>query len=98
MKIVVNKGESIENAMKSIKDFFEKDYSDYPILKNTLNLYVTLKNGEGQICPDNEKEYILSKGHAKDVFAEDKNVAFDESYTGYFDWKGRHNGLPKGYE
>lgn len=78
MKIVINKGENIENAMKSIQEFLTENYSDYPILKNTLNLYVTLKNGEGSICPDNEKEYIISKGHAKDVIAEDKNLALDE--------------------
>lgn len=78
MKIVINKGETIESAMKSIKEFLLENYSEYPILKNTMNTYVTLKNAEGQICPDNEKEYVLSKGQATDVFTKDKMISLDK--------------------
>lgn len=84
MKIVINSGASIESAMKYIQEFLSENYSEYPIIKSSLNLYVTLKNGKGQICPDNEKEYVISNGHAKDVFAEEMNLAFDQRLC---DWK-----------
>lgn len=86
MKIVVNKGESIEDAITAIKNFLEQNYSEYPILKNTMNLYVTLQNDINQICPDNQKEFILNKGKVKDVDAESRENAFTkilEHWNGY---------------
>lgn len=78
MKIIINKGTSVDNAIKSLSEFLKENYSEYPIIKNTMNVYITLKNIDGQICPDNEKEYILREsGKVKDVFDEEKIVEFN---------------------
>lgn len=79
MKIVINKGERIENAIETIRNFLCENYSDYPILKNSMNLYVTLENDSEQLCPDNEKEYIIENGHATNKVAESKELAYDET-------------------
>lgn len=73
MKLVIEKGISIEDAMKRISNFLETQCSEYPIIKNNMSIYITLKNKEGRICPDNEKEYFLNEfGQVIDIQAEEK--------------------------
>lgn len=78
MKLVIKKGTSVENAMKSISEFLLDNYSDYPIIKNTMNVYIALENENGQICPDNEKEFSITQEEVKDVMEEEKNIKLNE--------------------
>lgn len=77
MKLSINKGVSYKNAIDILSEFLQENFSDYPILKNTMNIYITLKNSDNQICPDNEKEYILNQdGQVKDVLEDEKTKEF----------------------
>lgn len=92
MKIVLDKGEKLENAIKYLSDFLSEYCSDYPILKGKLNLYLTLKNSKNQICPDNEKEYIISDGQVIDVLDENEKDAFNtilDLWNDYFKYYKR---------
>ena len=51
MKIIINKGENIKNAINLLNNFILENYSEYPILKNTLNIYITLKNESDEVMP-----------------------------------------------
>lgn len=77
MKITIDKGETIDSALENLKSFLKENYSDYPIIKNPLNIYVTLKNGDGQMCPDNEKEFALNQNKTIDRTKEKKAMAFN---------------------
>ena len=78
MKIIINKGENIKNAINLLNNFILENYSEYPILKNTLNIYITLKNESDEVCPDNEKEYMLTNNYIIDILKERKQQALDE--------------------
>ena len=81
MKITINKGENIEDAINLLSKFILQNYSNYPILKNTLNIYMTLKNENEEVCPDNEKEYMLNNNCIIDILKERKKQALDELFN-----------------
>ena len=60
MKITIKNGESVENALTYLTDFLNAWKDEYPILAGNLNIYVTLKGFGERICPENDKEYVLS--------------------------------------
>jgi len=77
VKLSIDKGVSYKNAIDILSEFLQENFSDYPILKNTMNIYITLKNSNNQICPDNEKEYILNQdGQVKDILEDKKTKEF----------------------
>lgn len=77
MKLSIDKGVSYKNAIDILSEFLQENFSDYPTLKNTMNIYITLKNSDNQICPDNEKEYILNQdGQVKDILENEKTKEF----------------------
>lgn len=75
MKIVIKSETPFAIALEKISQFLTENYNDYPMLKSNMNIYVTLKNSNGQNCPDNEKEYILTGEDVKDVFREEKKLS-----------------------
>jgi hypothetical protein len=77
MKIVIEAGTTVTSALEKISQFLTESYTDYPVLKNNMNIYIALKNSNGQTCPDNEKEYILTNEEVKDVFLEEKKAAYE---------------------
>ncbi|MGL5253996.1 MAG: hypothetical protein ACRC9L_03145 [Brevinema sp.] len=91
MKLVIEKGVSLENAIEQVSSFLKDNYSDYPIIKNDMSVYITLKNSAGQICPDNEKEYIIrDSGKATDVFEGEKQRAIIELHRNWKDYVGAY--------
>lgn len=78
MKLRIKKGLNLSNALELIKDFFEENCSEYDILKGDLNMYVTLKNRDNEVCPLNDKEYRMSDEEIVDVFEEGRKEALDE--------------------
>jgi len=60
VKIVVEQGTSMDETLELVVSFLKNNYSDYSLLKGNLNMYITLKNDLGQVCPDNEREFVLS--------------------------------------
>lgn len=73
MKITIEKGTRVEDAIKMFSNFLNENFSEYPILKNDMRIYITLKNEDNQTCSDNEQEYILNQsGLFKNVFEDEK--------------------------
>lgn len=67
MKLTIKKGESVESAIQYLTDFLNEYKEEYPILKGDMSVYVTLRGNDNRICPENEKEFILSEEYAVDV-------------------------------
>lgn len=60
MKLIIKSGESVEHAIKYLTDFLSQRKEEYPLLKSNMNIYVALEGFGHRICPENEKEYILT--------------------------------------
>lgn len=67
MKVTIKSGESVENALKYLQEFLEKIKEEYPLLTRNMNVYFNLKGFGELICPENEKEYLLTKSDEIDV-------------------------------
>ena len=78
MKLTVKHGERLENALRYIQDFLTDVAEDYPILHGNLNLYLSLRDSDNLVCPENEKEYRLSNQGAEDVAAQKLVAAYSE--------------------
>ena len=72
MKLVIESEATVDAALKQIKMFFDTQCADYPYLKGKMHIYVDLKNDKRQICPDNEKEYVISEEEVVDVLEQEK--------------------------
>lgn len=60
MRLIIKSGESVEHAIKYLTDFLSQRKEEYPLLKSNMNIYVALEGFGHIICPENEKEYILT--------------------------------------
>ena len=67
MKITIKNGESVDNALKYLSDFLNERKDEYPILAGNLNIYVSLKGFGELICPENNKDYILTRNGVIDL-------------------------------
>lgn len=61
MKIVCKKETNIKQTLELIKHLLETDCIDYPILKDDLILNLSLKDANGQSCPNNEQNIYLDE-------------------------------------
>lgn len=76
MKINFPKGMDVYESLQLIKSFLLENCSDYPVLKNDMNIYITLTNREGMVCPYNEVNYtMLSENEIQDVDEKRKEYA-----------------------
>lgn len=78
MKIMIEEGTSVEKAIELLSSFLKDSYPEYPILKNGANIYITLKNEIGQMCPDNSLEFILSENGIENKMEKEKIEAIKE--------------------
>ena len=79
MKITVEKGMNVQSALDSIKDFLAEQFLEYPNLKGNLNLYLTLQDGNGDVCPKNEREYEIYSDRIVDVMETAKTETYSET-------------------
>jgi len=93
VKIVVEQGTSMDETLELVVSFLKNNYSDYSLLKGNLNMYITLKNDLGQVCPDNEREFVLSHNNVVDVVRVAKEQAYKDAlrawdfYIAGIDWE-----------
>lgn len=71
MKLVIKKGESVDDALQYLQDFLAEYSAEYPKLKSNMNIYITLEGYDRRICPENDKEFILTKEKLIDVEGEE---------------------------
>ncbi len=76
MKLVIESGITVSEAVEQLKMFFSGQCADYPYLKSKMNVYVDLKNDKRQICPNNEKEFVLSNQKFVDVLEKEQQGIF----------------------
>ena len=82
MKIEISKGTKLEDALTFLQDWFRENASEYGILKNKMNIYVTLQSEEKNICPLNEKSFMVSNNEMidKNMHAEEVAIEYAESH------------------
>lgn len=76
MKILIESGTTIDEALNNLKTFFSDQCSGYSCIKSNMHIYVDLKNNKGQICPENEKEFTFSGDKVIDILAKEKQDTF----------------------
>ena len=86
MRLTIKSGESIENAMKYLQAFFDERKEEYPILKGNMNVYISLRGFGELICPENEKEYILTPNGIVDADEELLHAAISELNKAWKRW------------
>jgi len=59
MRLTINVEHTIDEILEMFGDFLKKNYSEYSVVKNA-NFYLTLKDPDGNNCPENNKEILLS--------------------------------------
>ena len=75
MKISLKKGMNVYESLQLVKSFLLENCSDYTVLKNDMNIYVTLTNREDMVCPYNEMDYSISENEIHNVQEEKKELA-----------------------
>ena len=76
MKLVIESGITVDEAIDLLKMFFDEQCADYSYLKSKMNVYVDLKNDNRQICPNNEKEFVLSGKKVVDILENEQQNIF----------------------
>lgn len=67
MKINIKKGQDINEAVESFKKFLEKNTAGYNILESDMNIYLTLQSEDGDVCPLNDRNFIMIDKEIMDV-------------------------------
>lgn len=80
MKITVEKGIDVKQAISYVKEFLTNKSEEYPILKSNLNIYISLCNEEGEVIKENQSEYYISEKELgeftiKDIRKEKEDLA-----------------------
>lgn len=78
MKLTIKSGVTVDKALEYLTDFLSEVKEEYPILKGNMNVYLTLQGLDRRICPENEKEYVLTEEHIVDVEGSRIQVAKNE--------------------
>lgn len=69
MKITIEKGISVDEALAQVKDFII-DLGPYDRLAKKCDIYIHLCDEDGNLSPHNIGEYVLDNGNHKDANAE----------------------------
>lgn len=78
MKLVIESGITVDEAIEMLKSFLNEQCAGYTYLKSKMNVYVDLKNDNRQICPNNEREFILSGKKVLDILENEQQNIFRE--------------------
>ena len=61
MKIRLQKGKTIEEALLSALDYLKENEGAYPLAKGCATLYVTLQDESGKPSPNNDTEFVIDE-------------------------------------
>ncbi len=61
MKIICKKGYNAKDALQFITEYIEKKSMKYPLLNEDMAIEISLGDGSGEECPDNDKEIYFSE-------------------------------------
>lgn len=92
MKITCKKGCNIRKMMQQVMCLIEKASLKYPVLDKNMEIELTLRNENGQVCPDDMKEYYFDE-QLKSVETEEKDITFYYNHdvlTGLFN-RGKYD-------
>lgn len=78
MKLTIEDGVPVSKAMKYLQNFLAERKKEYPLLMGEMSVYITLKSKNRMICPENEKEYLLTKDGLVDLYEEAKQELLHE--------------------
>ena len=59
MRIIIPEGKNCVKALRDLADYLEANASDYPVLKEPMNVYVDLESERGVGYPLNDPTYLL---------------------------------------
>ena len=75
MKLMIPKGANINETLDLLKAFLEENAQGYDVLRTNMNVYMTLKSKDGDVCPINDSELLFSEGRIYDYCAEMRRFA-----------------------
>ena len=78
MKLVIEGGITVDEAIELLRSFLNEQCAGYPYLKSKMNIYVDLKNDNRQICPNNEREFVVSGKKVLDILENEQQNIFSE--------------------
>lgn len=78
MKIICEKEYDAKKVLLFVMEYIEKKGLEYPLLNDTMELEISLKNTKGEISPDNDKVFVIDK--EKMDFVADKGKALEYYY------------------
>lgn len=76
MKIVCEKGYDAKKVLQFITEYIEKKGLEYPLLNDTMELKISLKNINGEVSPDNDRVIIIDKKEIDIVDDKGKSLEF----------------------
>ena len=53
MKIICEKGYDVKKVLQLVTEYLEKRSLEYPLLEEDMEIEISLKNADGETCPDN---------------------------------------------
>ena len=75
MKIICKKGHNAQKMLQMVTNLIEKKSREYPLLSDDLEIEITLDNEEGQVSPDNDREYYFDE-EVQSIEMMQENAAF----------------------
>ena len=61
MKIRLQKGRTIEEALLAALEYLKENEGAYPLIKGCATLYVTLQDERGKTSPNNDTEFVIDE-------------------------------------
>ena len=61
MKIRLQKGRTIEEALLAALEYLKENEGAYPLVKGCATLYVTLQDESGKPSPNNDTEFVIDE-------------------------------------
>ena len=79
LKITCKKGYNAKNVLQFLTEYIEKMGLNYPMLKDDMEIEISLKDERGNVCPDNDKIICFDKNELD--FMADKNRNHEDYYN-----------------
>lgn len=75
MKIICKKGHNAQKMLQMVTNLIEKKSREYPLLSEDMEIEITLDNEEGQVSPDNDRQYYFDE-EVQSIEMMQENAAF----------------------
>lgn len=79
MKITCKKGYNAKNVLQLVKEYIEKVGLEYPVLSEDMEIEISLKDINGNVCPENSKSIYFGENELN--LTKNKNRNLEDYYN-----------------